>query len=216
VNTETVSLFLALLAVVAELATLSALVLFVGSRFSARMAELWGQAVGAVAPSALTLAFLVAAVSMAGSLYFSEVAHFPPCKLCWYQRYAMYPLVPVLAVAAWKGLRWIRPFAWGLAVIGPVISTYHILVERGVVTESTSCDPTNPCSLIWVERLGYLTIPTMALSGFLLILTLLAVSRAGDRLDDEPSEDLHPGDKGCPPDNGGVSRRRRSEVHGYR
>jgi disulfide bond formation protein DsbB len=190
VDTETVSLFLALLAVVAELATLTALVLAVGSRFSPRLAELRSQAVAAVAPSALTLAFLVAAVCVAGSLYFSEVAHFPPCKLCWYQRYAMYPLVPILALAAAKGFRWIRPLAWTLAAIGPMLSIYHVLVERGVVQESTSCDPTNPCSLIWVERLGYLTIPTMALSGFLLILTLLAVSRAGDRLDDPSDSDL--------------------------
>ena len=40
-----------------------------------------------------------------------------------------------------------------------------------------SCDPANPCSLIWVERFGYLTIPGMALSGFALILVLLAVAR---------------------------------------
>lgn len=198
-NTETISLFLALLAVVAQLATLTAVVLAVGSRFSSRLAEVRSQAVAAVAPSALTLAFLVAAVSTAGSLYFSEVAHFPPCKLCWYQRYAMYPLVPILGLAAWTGRRQIRPLAWGLATIGPLISVYHILVERGIVEESTSCDPTNPCSLIWVERLGYLTIPTMALSGFLLILTLLAVSRAGDRPDDDPSEDVNV---------------KRSEVHG--
>ncbi|MEW6475299.1 MAG: disulfide bond formation protein B [Actinomycetota bacterium] len=196
-DTERVSLFLALLAVVAELATLTAMVLAVGGRFSSRVANLRDQAVAAVAPSALTLAFLVAAVSMAGSLYFSEVANFPPCKLCWYQRYAMYPLVPILGIAAWRHFTPIRPYALGLAAIGSMISTYHILVERGIVKESTSCDPTNPCSLIWVERLGYLTIPTMALSGFLLILTLLAVSRAGDRLDEDPSDLL------------------RSEVHGH-
>lgn len=198
-NTETVSLFLALLAVVAQLATAAAIVLAVGGRFSPTLRTVRRQAVEAVAPSALTLAFLVATVCMAGSLYFSEVAHFPPCKLCWYQRYAMYPLVPILGIAAWKHFTRVRPFAMGLAVIGPMISTYHILVERGIVKESASCDPTNPCSLIWVKRLGYLTIPTMALSGFLLILTLLVVSRAGDRLDDD--DDL--------------SDSPRSEVHGH-
>jgi hypothetical protein len=197
VDTETVSLFLALLAVVAELATLTAVVLTIGGRFSARLADLRDQAVAAVAPSALTMAFLVAAVCTGGSLYFSEIAHFPPCKLCWYQRYAMYPLVPILGIAAWKHFTRIRPFALVLAAIGPMISTYHILVERGIVTESASCDPNNPCSLIWVKRLGYLTIPTMALSGFLLILTLLAVSRAGDRLEgdddfsDSPRSEVH-------------------------
>ena len=203
---DTVSLFLALLAVVAQLATAAAVLLAVGGRFSEGLAALRRQAVEAIAPSALTLAFVVAAVCMAGSLYFSEVAHFPPCHLCWLQRYCMYPLVPILGFAAWRGrpgghLRapgpgWVRPFAGGLAGIGAVIATYHVALERNPHWESSVCDPKNPCTLIWVERLGYLTIPTMALSGFLLILTLLAVSRAGDRRPD-PS-DL------------------RSEVHGHR
>lgn len=198
---DTVSLFLALLAVVAELATAAAVVLAVGGRFSPGLRRLREQAVEAVSPSALSLAAVVAAVCMGGSLYFSEVANFPPCRLCWYQRYAMYPLVPILAVAAWKGITRIRPYAFALAAIGSTVSTYHILVERGIVRESASCDPTNPCSLIWVDRLGYLTIPTMALSGFLLIMTLLAVSRAGDRATPGESEDAEPP---------------RSEVHGRR
>ena len=79
----------------------------------------------------LTAAAVVAAVCMGGSLYFSEVANFPPCKLCWYQRYAMYPLVPILGVAAWRGFTRIRPYAFALAAIGSMVSTYHILVERG-------------------------------------------------------------------------------------
>ena len=194
-NTDTVSLFLALLAVVAQLATLSAVVLAVGRRFSPRLAEVRDQAVEAVAPSALTLALLVASVCMAGSLYFSEVAHFPPCHLCWLQRFCMYPLVPILGVAAWRRTAGVRPYAAALAAIGAVISTYHVLLERNPQWESSVCDPKNPCTLIWVERLGYLTIPTMALSGFALILTLLAISRAGDRLDpsdhDLPRSTVH-------------------------
>jgi disulfide bond formation protein DsbB len=194
VNTETVSLFLALLAVAAQLATLTAIALAVGGRFSPRLAGLRAEAVEAVAPSAITLALVVAAVCMAGSLYFSEVAHFPPCHLCWLQRFCMYPLVPVLGFAVWRRSGRVRPYAATLAAVGTVIATYHVLLERNPQWESSVCDPKNPCTLIWVERLGYVTIPTMALSGFALILTLLAVSRAGDRL--HPS-DLH-----------------RSEVHG--
>jgi disulfide bond formation protein DsbB len=229
VDTGTVSLFLALLAVVAQVATLTAIVLEVGARFSPGLAKLRNQAVEAVAPSALTLAFLVAAVCMAGSLYFSEVAHFPPCHLCWLQRFCMYPLVPILGYAAFLGgsrrrcrgdtpqppgkqQGGIRRFAATLAAIGAAIATYHVLLERNPQWESSVCDPKNPCTLIWVERLGYLTIPTMALSGFALILTLLAISRAGDRLE---SAEAPPGDGGCPPDNGGVSRQRTSEVHGH-
>ena len=185
-DTETVSLFLALLAVVAELATLTAVVLAVGGRWSPRLAAVRNQAVEAVAPSALTLAFLVATVCMAGSLYFSEVAHFSPCRLCWLQRFCMYPLVPILGYAAWRRqARTARPIAAVLASIGAVIATYHVLLERNPQWESSVCDPKNPCTLIWVERLGYLTIPTMALSGFVLILTLLVISR------EEPTDGIH-------------------------
>lgn len=190
---DTVSLFLALLAVVAQVATLAAVTLAVGGRFSPGLAARRRQAVEAIAPSALTLAFLVATVCTAGSLYFSEVAHFPPCHLCWLQRYCMYPLVPILGFASWRQAGRIRPFAGALAAVGAVIATYHVLLERNPHWESSVCDPENPCTLIWVERLGYLTIPTMALSGFLLITTLLAISRAGDRhvSSDLPRSEVH-------------------------
>ena len=201
-TTDAVSLFLALLAVVAELATVAAVVLTVGGRFSEGLEALRRQAVAAVAPSALTLAFLVAAVCMAGSLYFSEVAHFPPCHLCWLQRFCMYPLVPILGYAAFLGgsrrrcrgdtpqppgrrTGRVRPYAATLALVGSLISTYHVALERHPEWESSVCDPKNPCTLIWVKRLGYLTIPTMALSGFALIITLLAISR------EEPADGNH-------------------------
>jgi disulfide bond formation protein DsbB len=193
VTVDTVSLFLALLAVAAEVATASAVVLAVGGRFSPTLRRLRDQAVEAVAPSALSLAAVVATVCMAGSLYFSEVAHFPPCHLCWLQRFCMYPLVPILWLAAWKRATRVRPYATALAAIGACISAYHVALERHPEWESSVCDPKNPCTLIWVKRLGYLTIPTMALSGFALIITLLAVSRAGDRL--TPSDRPAPADR---------------------
>ena len=49
---------------------------------------------------ALWVAAVVALTATAGSLYFSEVAGFEPCALCWYQRIAMYPLVLILGIAA--------------------------------------------------------------------------------------------------------------------
>ena len=63
-----------------------------------------------------------------------------------------------------------------MAVVGGTISIYHMVVERYPTLESSTCDPYNPCSIIWVEHFGYLTIPTMALSGFALIVALLAIA----------------------------------------
>jgi disulfide bond formation protein DsbB len=180
VTTDAVSLFLALLAVLADVAVVFALVLAIGGHLSPRIARLRSHVADAVAPQALGLAFAVAAVATAGSLYFSEVAHFTPCRLCWYQRICMYPLAPLLAWAAWRRDLRLRPLAALLATVGGLIASYHVLIERFPTLESSACDPTNPCSLIWVRRFGYLTIPAMALSGFALILTLLAVARRDD------------------------------------
>lgn len=175
---EAVSLFLALLAIVAQATVVGALMLALGGRLSTRVGAARSAVARSVSEQALALAFVVAAVAMAGSLYFSEVAHFPPCRLCWYQRISMYPLVPLLGLAAWRRDVGIRPYAAVLAGIGAITSSYHVLLERYPTLESGVCDPTNPCTLIWVRRFGYLTIPTMALSAFAVILTLLAV--AGD------------------------------------
>jgi disulfide bond formation protein DsbB len=173
-TTDQVSLFLALLAVLAEIGSLVIVVTLIAH--AARPAAAWPRDVLSwVSPLALVLAAVVAAVAMLGSLYFSEVAHFPPCRLCWYQRICMYPLVPILAIAAARRDRGVRWYALPLAVIGAAISTWHILVERFPSLESGACDPANPCTIIWVEKLGYLTIPTMALSGFVVIGLLLVL-----------------------------------------
>jgi disulfide bond formation protein DsbB len=176
-TTEAVSLFLALLAVLANVAVVTAVVLAAGGRVSARLARAREAAVETVGPHALTLALAVAAVAMAGSLYFSEVARFTPCRLCWYQRILMYPLVPVLGLAAWRGDRAVRPYAAVLAAIGALIAAYHVLLERYPTLESSVCEPAIPCTVIWVRHFGYLTIPAMALSAFVLILVLMAVAR---------------------------------------
>ena len=36
-----------------------------------------------------------------------------------------------------------------LASLGLAASVWHILLDTGVVSEGTSCDPNNPCTLRW-------------------------------------------------------------------
>ena len=175
-TTDQVSTFLALLAVVAEVGAV-ALAVTLLARWARPSAGWPRQVLASVGPLALGLAAAVATVAMLGSLYYSEIADFPPCRLCWYQRICMYPLVPILAIAAARRDRSVRWYALPLVLIGAAISTWHILVERYPSLESGACDPLNPCSIIWVEKLGYLTIPTMALSGFVAIGLLLSLPR---------------------------------------
>ena len=82
--------FFSLLALVAAAGAITIVVLWIVPGTRPSLARIY-----AAAP---WLAWLVAATSMFGSLYFSEHAHFEPCKLCWYQRIAMYSLVVVLLV----------------------------------------------------------------------------------------------------------------------
>lgn len=136
--------------------------------------------------TALALAALVALVSMAGSLYFSEVAGLVPCALCWYQRIAMYPLAVLLTVAAVRGDDAFRPYAATLAAIGALIAAYHVALQRLPGLPSGSCSVEAPCTAIQIELFGFVTIPVMALVSFLTILILLFVTR--ERPTEDPSE----------------------------
>jgi disulfide bond formation protein DsbB len=136
----------------------------------------------ALQPYALWFAWGIAATATAGSLYFSEVAHYVPCRLCWFQRIAMYPLAVLLGIAALRR----DPGVWRYAVVfpaaGAAVSVYHYLIERGVLTEGGACEIANPCNLIWFERFGFVTLPLMALAGFVAIgATLVVLVRPADR-----------------------------------
>ena len=131
----------------------------------------------ALAPIALPLAWAVATVCMAGSLYFSEVAHFVPCRLCWYQRIAMYPLVLLLGIAAVRRDVAICLYAIPLAAIGAAVSIYHVQLER-FPEQATFCSVEAPCNLPPVQQFGFVTLAVMALCGFAAIVALLAVARA--------------------------------------
>ncbi len=126
----------------------------------------------------LWAAFAIALIATLGSIYFSEIADFVPCRLCWFQRIAMYPLVAVLLVAAVRrDVRGGVLYALAFPVIGAGISIYHIYIERNPRAETPGCMAGGaPCSLMWFEELGYVTIPTLALTAFALIGVLLAMA----------------------------------------
>ncbi len=130
----------------------------------------------AVGPEALRLAWLVAVVATVGSLYYSEIADFTPCLLCWYQRICLYPLVAVLGVGALRRDLATRWYAAPFVVVGMVVALYHWLVERvPAFADSVSCSATAPCAIPWFVELGYVTLAYMDLSAFLLIGSLLVV-----------------------------------------
>ena len=136
----------------------------------------WSQLRQSVAPAALWLATLVAGVAVFGSLQLSLGAGYTPCTMCWYHRIAIYPLVVVCGVAALRRDSAVRFTVWPLAAIGAGISTWHYIHERVPETVGGSCDPTAPCSILWIWKLHYISIPMMAFTTMALIATLVAMA----------------------------------------
>ncbi len=118
------------------------------------------------------LAFSVAAVSTAGSLWFSEVGGFVPCELCWYQRILMYPLVVVLGVAVWRGDDRLRWRALPFSLLGGAVSAYHVQLQW-FPDQGSSCEVAAPCTQQWVDRFGFVSIPMMSFCGFMAITVLI-------------------------------------------
>lgn len=129
----------------------------------------------------LWAAFVVSAVATGGSLFFSEIAGYVPCELCWYQRICMYPLSIVTLLAAVRNDFRIARYLLPLPLVGGCVSVYHLLVENAVVGQSSACFVSAPggCATKWINEFGYMTIPTLALTGFVLLIELLALSAAG-------------------------------------
>ena len=161
-----------LFAVLALAAMTGAVVLLVASLLRSRSA-LAASIVQPFAQAALPLAWLVAATSMAGSLYFSEVANYTPCTLCWYQRIAMYPLALILGIATFRRDRAIKLYAVPLAAIGAGIALYHYLFEWFPNLDAGACSATIPCEFVWFRAFEFVSIPFMALSGFCFIIVSL-------------------------------------------
>ncbi len=180
-DVDAVSTFLALLAVLGLAFVVVVLVFAVVARVRGGLPDALVPLREGLGDVALWLGAAVALTCTLGSLYMSEVAKFPPCPMCWYQRICMYPLVVILAIAAWRRDASVRWYALPLAVIGIGFSTYHYLIERFPDSVSSFCNTDIPCTTVWIWKFHFLSIPGMAWVGFLLIGTLLLLARPADR-----------------------------------
>lgn len=178
---DAVTQFLSILTVFANISTL--LLLFTLLFFFLKKKKVTGlpkKILDISAKWAIPASFIVALVSMTGSLFFSEIAGYEPCVLCWYQRIAMYPLAFLFAVSLIKKeSKYIIGYVMPLVLIGLAIAGLHSF-------EQIMKDPLLPCSAIgyavsctkfFFRTFGYITIPMMSLSAFAFILSLLLVKR---------------------------------------
>lgn len=167
-STAALQMFFALLALLVNVATLVLAALLVLRRH-ARIAGILAQ----IAPLLLPAAFLVSLTATLGSLWFSESVGFVPCKLCWYQRIAVFPLPLLLGGMLLRRDRRAALLLLPSTALGACVAVWHWLVERvPSLSGATSCAVDVPCSVPWFTEFGFVTLAWMAFS----TLTFVAVA----------------------------------------
>ena len=119
-------------------------------------------------------ALVVAISATVGSLFYSEIKNFVPCSLCWYQRIFMYPLPIILGIAVYYNEAVIKKYILSVAIIGWLIALYHVLLQKIPAMKALEpCKQGIPCSVDYVNYLGFITIPMLSLTAFTLIIILV-------------------------------------------
>ncbi|MBF0455871.1 MAG: disulfide bond formation protein B [Magnetococcales bacterium] len=122
----------------------------------------------------LFVCWLIAVISMLGSLFFSEVMGVTPCVLCWYQRIAMYPLVFILPLGLFPLDVGVVRYLLPLPILGWLIALYQVALTMGYIPKSIQpCSKGVSCSENVIEWFGFLSIPVMSLFSFTVIIGLL-------------------------------------------
>ena len=134
---------------------------------------------------AIFFSFLVALGAVVGSLFYSEYAHFAPCELCWIQRGLLYTEAVILFVAMFARKEehvrtfgnWVQKACLVLSAIGFPVSAYHTYLQLGGGS-IVPCSAIGPsCQYVYFIQYGYVTIPSMALTAFALILAFMLLKK---------------------------------------
>lgn len=122
------------------------------------------------------VALLAACLATGGSLFFSEVLGWIPCTLCWYQRILMYPLTVLLAVGIIRRDNGLHGYTLPFSLVGASVSLYHYLLIKTDWFPPPPCRAGVPCTVDYLDLLGFINIPFLALNAFLIITLMMVVT----------------------------------------
>ncbi len=129
----------------------------------------------------ILLCFLLALIATLGSLFFSEIMHFVPCSMCWYQRIFMYPLVLIFLIALLYPDDKTFKYAMPIVSIGLFFAIYHNLLMFKIIPEKiVPCVQGVPCSTRYLD-MGFITIPFLSLLTYALLFVLLFLGNKGKK-----------------------------------
>lgn len=127
----------------------------------------------------LLVAWMTSIIAVCGSLFFSEQMGFIPCTFCWYQRILMYPLMILLGISFYRNDRDIYKYILPFSIMGILVSAYHYAMQKiPALNEFSTCSSSVPCSGQYINWLGFVTIPFLALTAFTIItITMLVLMK---------------------------------------
>lgn len=125
----------------------------------------------------LQIGFFISLSALLVSVFYSEIVGFLPCKHCWIQRIFMFPQAFLFGVAWWRKDSNVLWYSLPLLIAGLVDALYLSYIYYF----NPTVGPCDASGVSCVQQLvsefgGYISIPSLALSGFLILLSLLAVA----------------------------------------
>ncbi len=128
---------------------------------------------------ALWIGFLISLVSVVSSLIYSNIIGFPPCELCWWQRIFWYPQAILFAVALYNEKvnkvqdDFVFLYSLIFSIIGGAIALFNYYGQMFNPDILGGCAAVGPsCAQIFFVNFGYITIPMMSLTGYVLLILL--------------------------------------------
>lgn len=124
--------------------------------------------------------FLISLAGLAASLVYSEIIGFIPCGLCWLQRIFLYPQVLISAIALWKRDQSVIDYLMGLSIVGGAIALYQHYLQMGgnPLVPCPAIGPGTDCAQRVVFEFGYITLPLMSFTTFLLIIVMMVIAKS--------------------------------------
>ena len=130
----------------------------------------------------LEIGLVITIGSIIASLFYSNIAGFEPCEFCWWIRIMMYPQAILFAVALYYRKtqghidKVTTTASLILSVIGVCVALFQYYGQMFNPSLLAGCVANGPsCTKLYFVSFGYITIPFMAVTGFLvLIVAVLA------------------------------------------
>jgi len=103
------------------------------------------------------------------SLYYSEIAHIEPCRFCWYQRIALFPLAIQLGIFTYRGDTGAALYGIPLCFVGfsaALVQSLNLALDAHGLCGAISCNQDmvyffNLIPFSWVSGAGFLLISSL-------------------------------------------------------